>query len=271
MKLKLLLLFLCVVGLGVLVKAQTKKPYNNLIITEVRTSGTPQNYVEFTNMGAETIDLSQFEFGCIGPWTNPWKADANNHFMLPAKQLAPGKSFVIAVGSDYEPEQWKKDPLHYAERVTKPEFYKIADMILHRKENNSTATDSITPKWNTMDGWGGRDCWFLRHHFTNAAGAKDSMIIDQVGGVFDESDGTSADKAHDVAGVKNATNNSVLIRKHSITQGITEFSSTTANEAAAKLQFSNASGLDLEDSEWIPVPILAPKHKTLSPRCRYSG
>jgi hypothetical protein len=98
MKLKLLLLFLCVVGFGVLVKAQTKKPYNNLLITEVRSSGTPQNYVEFSNMGTETIDLANFEFGMIGPWTQPFTADANNHFMLPSKQLAPGKSFVIAVG-----------------------------------------------------------------------------------------------------------------------------------------------------------------------------
>lgn len=261
MKLKLLLLFLCVVGLGALVKAQTKKPYNNLLITEVRTSGTPQNYVEFTNMGTETIDLSQFEFGSIGPWTQPFTADVNNHFMLPAKQLAPGKSFVIAVGSDFEPENWLRDPLHYSERITKPEFYKIADMILHRKENNSNANDSITPKWNTMDGWNGRDCWYLRHHFTNAEGLKDSMIIDQFGGIFDESDGTSADKNHDVAGVKSATSNSVLIRKNSIKQGITEFSSTTANVDAAKLQFQNAVGLDLEDSEWIPVPILGPREE----------
>jgi len=123
MKLKLLLLFLCVVGYGVIVKAQTKKPYNNLLITETRFTDTPQNYVEFTNMGDETIDLANFEFGTIGPWTTPFNADANNHFKLPAKQLEPGKSFVIAVGSDFGPENWLIDPLHNPERVMKPEFF----------------------------------------------------------------------------------------------------------------------------------------------------
>jgi hypothetical protein len=256
MKAKLLLFLICLLGLGVLSQAQTKKPYNNLIITEARINATPFNYIEFTNMGTETIDLSNFEFGTIGPWTQPFTADANNHFMLPAKQLAPGASFVIAVGSDFEPENWLRDPLHYSERITKPEMWKLADMILHRKEPNSNANDSITPKWNTMDTWNGRDCWYLRHHYLNDQGQKDSMIIDQVGGIFDEADGTSADKAHDVAGVLNATNTCVLVRKASITTGLTEFSSTEANADAAKLQFKNAAGLDLEDSEWIPVPIL---------------
>ena len=254
MKLKLLLLFLVVVGFGVWGNAQTKRPYNNLIITEVRMSATPQNYVEFTNKGNETIDLSQFGFGSIGPWTQPFISDANNHFKLPKKMLAPGKSFLIAIGTDFEVENWKTDPLHNAERVTKPEFYKIADMILHRWENKSNKNDSITPKWNTMDAWGGRDCWYLKHYFLNDAGVKDSAIIDQVGGIFDEAGGTSYDKAHDVAGVKNATNNSTLMRRNSITTGITEFSSTDANQAAAKAQFANNSGLDLTDSEWIPVP-----------------
>lgn len=256
MKSKLLLLFLCAVGFSMLSEAQTKKPYNNLIISEARINALPFNYIEFTNMGTETINLSNFEFGTIGPWTPPFTADANNHFMLPDKELAPGKSFVIAVGSDFEPKMWLKDPLHYSERITKPEMWKLADMILHRKEPNSNANDSITPKWNTMETWNGRDCWYLRHHYLNTEGKKDSMLIDQVGGIFDEEDGTSADKAHDVAGVLNATNTCVLVRKHSITTGITEFSSNKANDDAAKLQFKNAAGLDLEDSEWIPVPIL---------------
>ena len=261
MKLKLLLLFLCVVGYGAVIKAQTKKPYNNLLITEVRLNGTPQNYVEFTNMGNETIDLSNFEFGTIGPWTNPFIPGVDSHLRLPKKDLAPGKSFVIAVGSDFEPENWLIDPLHNAERVTKPEMYKIADIILHRRENKSNANDSITPKWQTMDTWNGRDCYYLRHHYLTAEGVKDSMIIDQVGGIFDEDNGTSQDKAHDVAGVTNATNNSILIRRSSITAGVQEFSTTEANAEAAKLQFSEAKGLDLNDSEWIPVPTLGPNEE----------
>jgi len=254
MKLKLLLLFLVVVGFVGWGNAQTKRPYNNLIITEARFNNTPQNYVEFTNMGNETIDLSQFGFGHIQHWNQPFVADANQHLRLPSKMLAPGKSFLIAVGSDFEVENWKTDPLHNMERVTKPEFYKIADMILHRQENKTNAKDSITPNWNTMDCWNGRDCWFLKHYFINDAGIPDSAVIDQVGGIFDEADGTNQDKASNVAGVTNATNNSTLMRRNSITTGVTDFTSTAANIAAAKVQFVNNSGLDLSDSEWIPVP-----------------
>ena len=254
MKLKLLLLFLVVVGFANWGNAQVKRPYNNLIITEARLAQGPQCYVEFTNMGNETIDLSQFQLGDIGPWNKPFIPDANLHMRLPAKMLAPGKSFLIAGGSDFEPRNWFKDPLHNAERITKPEFYKIADMILHRQENNTNATDSITPKWSTLDLWWGRDCLYLRHFFTNDAGIADSMIIDQVGGIFDESDGTGIDGPHDVAGIKNATGTCTLMRRNSITTGVTDFSSQEANIAAATLQFANNRGLDLNDSEWIPVP-----------------
>lgn len=255
MKLKFLLLFLMVVGFSAWMNAQTK-PYKYLIITESRNSEASQNYIEFTNMGTETVDLSEFEFGEIGNGNTPWIPAEGYHFMLPKKNLAPGKSFLIAMGSDFEPENWKKDPLHNAERVTKPEFYKLADMILHRREINTNANDSITPNWATMDCYKGRECWFLRHHFLDAEGKKDSMVIDQVSGIFDGANGRSQDKSHDVAGVTNATYNSVLIRKTAVKTGISEFSSQAANTEAAKLQFGQNRGLDLKDSEWIPVPIL---------------
>lgn len=239
MRLKLLLLFLLVVGFGALVKAQTTKPYTNLVITESLNNSTPDNYVEFTNMGSETIDLANFEFGRITPWNSHWDgADANASFMLPHKLLAPGKSYVIATAEIFGPKMWKKDPLHYMERITKPELLKIADQLLYVREANMTAADTVTPYYSTMDTWGGRECWYLRHHFV-VDGVKDSVVIDQVGGVFDDPNGRNYDHAYDVAGVTNATGNSVLIRKAKVKTG--------------NLDFASARGIDLKDSEWIPV------------------
>ena len=68
---KKLLLLLLVVGFGAMVNAQ-KKPYNNLLFTEARLNTPDLNYVEITNMGTETIDLSEFELGAVDAWSMPW-------------------------------------------------------------------------------------------------------------------------------------------------------------------------------------------------------
>jgi hypothetical protein len=245
MKLKLLLLFLLVVGCGALLNAQTTKPYKNLIITEALYCSTPDNYVEITNMGTETIDLANFEFGRITPWNTPFTGPDNGAwFRFPSKLLAPGKSYVMATAYAFGPKMWHKDPVHYSERITKPEMYKLADQMLYVREANSTAADTVTPYAGALDGWGGRECWYIRHHFINdTTGVKDSVVVDQVGGVFDGPDGRNMAGVYDVAGVHNATGNSVLIRKASVKTG--------------NLDFNAGRGLDLADSEWIPVPMLS--------------
>ena len=282
MKLKLLLLFLIVVSCGVVLRAQTQKPYNKLIITEARLSGTPDNYVEVTNMGDETIDLKDFEIAKFSPWPpagagglpDNWAQVADNFFrlwdpkmypvnspLLNKRYLAPGKSFLIAIAREFGPEMWLKDPLHYPQRSTKKEFFKIADLLLHAKEENSIpGLDSITPNWQFLDAWHGYCGMFLRHHYSKIVDnveVKDSMIIDVFNGQFNEADGTNAalcDCGYDVAGVVDATRITTLVRKHSVKQGISEFSSHDANISAATLQFNQAKGIDLEDSEWIPIP-----------------
>jgi len=233
-----LLLFLLMFGCGIFLNAQTK-PYKNLIITEAQMSWKPSNYVEITNVGTETVDLSEFEFGNIAEWSKPWQPQTS-HFMLPKKMLAPGKSFVMASAADFEPENWITDPLHNQERVTKPEFYKIADMMLHYPEDRTTAKDSITPGWQGLDGYDGGRCFYLRHFFINAEGKKDSLVVDQVGGVFNDETGTNLLAGYDVAGVKNATLNNVLVRKSAVKTG--------------NFDFASGRGIDYADSEWIPIP-----------------
>jgi len=283
MKLRLLLLFLWVIGVAFIANAQLKKPYNNLIITEARITGTVDNYVEITNMGNETVDLADFEIAKITPWPNgdnftPFPNDyfrlydsrmyPNNSPLLGKRYLAPGKSYLIALGNDFEPEKWLKDPLHNSQKVTKPEFFTLADLVLHRRETNSTVNDSVTgiyengklieEKWQFLDMYWGYCAIFLRHHYLNATtNLPDSMVIDQFNGNFETSTGNNHgnDIGYDVAGVSNATLNDIIIRKFSVKQGITDFSSHDANLAAATLQFTKSRGIDLNDSEWFPVPV----------------
>lgn len=257
MKLKLLLLLLVVIGIGRWGTAQETKPYTHLIITEAEQATTEHNYFEITNMGSETINLKNFEWGHVGAWDGstaqpfPQVANPKKWMMLPDKVLAPGQSFVMAIASDYNPKVWKKDPANYRERVSVKDFYNlvngkvktIADLLLYHVESPGPAkADSVSADWNVMEGWGGRETYFLRHHYLNADGLKDSTVVDQVGGVFDEADGTNNGGAYDVAGVVGATFHDVLIRRNSVTTG--------------NINFATARGLSYEDSEWIPVPIL---------------
>ena len=256
MKLKLLLLFLVVAGFGLWGNAQTTKPYTNLVITEAQMNNNESSYVEFTNMGNETIDLANFEFGSVGAWdgnlTQPFPQATNRFFRLPATTLAPGKSYLITGVSEYNPETWKKDPANYREKVTRKDFfsvkngveYSIADLPLHRQESPGPAsTDKIDPRWRAFDLWNGRETFYIRHHYLTAEGAKDSTVVDQVGGMFQEANGTNEDHASDVAGTLNATNTCVLIRRNSVKLG--------------NLSFITGRGISNEDSEWIPVPILS--------------
>jgi hypothetical protein len=64
------------------------------------------------------------------------------------------------------------------------------------------------------------------------------VVIDQVGGVFDNAGQNFTSGRYDVAGVTGATGNSVLIRKATIKQG--------------NVDFANARGVGADDSEWIP-------------------
>lgn len=246
MKLKLLLFFLVVVGFSLLTEAQTKKPYNNLLITEAQIGDSFFNYVEITNMGNETIELSNFEFGRIDAWTVPYNAPATQKLRFPSKTLAPGKSYLISAAFDHNPRMFLKNPEKWQERMTRPEFYKIADLLLHFPESTPLAKEDLvsaapTP-YQVIEAWGGRDCFYLRHHFLNDQGLKDSVVVDQVGGVFDEANGTNMDAAgyYSVAGVERALFTHVLIRKNSIKTG--------------NVDFNAGRGIDLADSEWIPIP-----------------
>jgi hypothetical protein len=221
MRLKILFLSL-VVSFGMLNAQDTIR---TLIISEARVDAASSAYVEITNVGNIALDLNDFEFGVIGPWTDPYIPDPDYSVRIGSlfsdPTIAAGASIVFAMVYDHNPEQWLRDPDHFSKAITKADMWELADVQFHFREDltGTATTDSISPWYHAMEVWNGRDCWYIRHHIS----ATDSAVVDQVNGIFDEEDGTSRDAAHDVAGVTNATNNSVLVRKFSIKSGNLDF------------------------------------------------
>jgi hypothetical protein len=231
------LLFLLLISCGVLSAQDTIR---TLVITEARLDDARHSYVEITNVGDTPINLAQFELGQIGAWTQPYHPDANFWFMLPNKELAPGKSFVVAAVYDWTPRMWLKDPDNYSRILNKVEFWKLADIKLHFPESpTNDPTDSVTPYYHVLETWSGRDCIYLRQHISPT----DSVVIDQVNGVFANADGTRAEPklGIDVAGMTDATNMATLVRKFSVKKG--------------NIDFETGRGQDPTESEWMPIPL----------------
>jgi hypothetical protein len=205
------LLFLILLSFGGWLHAQDT--IRGLIISEARFDEAYNAYVELTNMSDSTLHLNNFEFGVVHPWDsridptdiNKWfNVGADSWFMLPDTTLGPGKSIVIL-------------------------------------------GDSVSAYSDIGQVWQGRECWYVRYHNVFWSDdpvpilIKDSIVTDQVGGVFIDPDGQQAWGGKDVAGVLGATGNSILVRKYSVKLG--------------NINFENGRGTNASESEWIVIPM----------------
>src|SRR5664279_1789341 len=239
-----ILLFFTLFSFGGFLSAQDT--IRSLIISEARYDAAHEAYCELTNVGTDSIALKNFEFGVVGAWDtrvsvadlNKWFVNVpNNRFMLPDWKLAPGKSIVIANVYDWNPKMWFKNPEKYIQNITKPEMWKLVDIQINLPEAliQPTIGDSVSRYYNIGEVWGGRDCWYLRYHNSFNQGdtlmIHDSIVVDQVGGVFDETDGTNVGSSYAVAGIPGATGNSILIRKFSIKKGNIDFATGRGTNA----------------------------------------
>jgi hypothetical protein len=251
MKLKLLLSVL-LLTIGSMVHAQDT--IRSLIISEALMRSWPWAYIELTNMGDEDIQLANFRVGKIEPWDNVlWTPRSRSRiFWLPERILKPGESFLIANVYDYSLEQHAKGidtpGSGSAEVMHKKDLEEMADMQIHMKEKDGAPNDSVFPYAAAMEVGNGRDTWFLQYHMPNG----DSVVVDQVGGVFDSEGwnlnqpfdanwGPMSNWGYDVGGVRGATFTAHLIRKYSVKTG--------------NLDFANARGVGNDDSEWIAIPV----------------
>lgn len=254
-----LLLAMLVLSSGLLMAQDTIK---TLVITEAKMDRAEQSYVEITNMGDVALNLKDFEFGRLSPWNAPlegllWpegapQVDDAAIERLPDVVLEPGESYVIVAVNDYVEEAYARDVAKYGysedwgqQFLTNPKMWGLADLPVHLREApDGDPTDSISQSdipvenfLSVMETWGGRDVWYIRHHISPT----DSAIVDQVGGLFTDDDGTNPDGGLvDVAGVEGATGTHYLMRRFDVKQGNTVF----------------VTGVGLDDSEWIPVPFL---------------
>jgi hypothetical protein len=211
----------------------------SLVITEVRLSGSITGYIELTNMGDSAVQLSQFEIGALSPWQSqlPFIAEPGNFSRIPERLLDPGESFVICCEYDYNPKQFALGFIEdFQERLSKPDLLEIADWKIHMPEGGGSQ-DSVSFnhwKWLNFDG---RICYYIEQHLPSG----DSVVIDQVNGVFDGENGqNNTSWGYSVAGYYLASGNSTIIRKFNIKTG--------------NIDFANARGIGEEDSEWIVVP-----------------
>jgi hypothetical protein len=235
-----------------------QEPYRSLVITESRANASPDNYVEITNMGDQSVQLSEFKFGGLTPWSpeildlynDPW-IPGNDYFFFPDMILEPGESIVITSAYDFGPRQYYKKVAGSEgnQRPKQIDIYDVADILLHFAEPRGDETDSVTTNADyvggsnvtgTIAGFHGRDGWYIEHHFAEG----DSAVIDQVGMVFDRDGHNQAwqdapGAGYDVAGVARATLLANLVRKYSVKTG--------------NLDFANARGVGLQDSEWMPI------------------
>ena len=249
MRLKFLLLSL-IVSCGVLNAQQDT--IRSLILSEVRLDRMDHAYLEITNVGDSALHLANFELGVIGAYTAPYAAGTtpwpgqpygnvgdDYRMMLPNVVLGAGETYTIAAFQDFEEECYRYEVARWGyafdrnERITKKQMWQLADLQIHHPDVHrptdpptDIATDSVSDKYRIMEVWNGRDTWFLLYYLPNG----DSVMIDQVNGIFDETNGTRQDGAMDVAGVTNATNDDILVRKFTIKSGSVDFSKARGND-----------------------------------------
>ena len=235
-----------------------------LIISEARLINENWAYLELTNVGTKPIFMNQFKIGkmanlswsagvldlCNDPW---WMPSIPAYIFLPEKVLMPGQSWVLTTAYDFGPKFYKENQgrLGGSERPKNPEWYQVADKLIHREESIAGITypeDSISnpfddPEQTVKRGEYtglysavGGGTYFLEHHYSST----DSAVTDQVGGFFDGADGRNIrGKVYDVAGVYNGMGTSVLVRKNTIKNG--------------NIDFANSVGINLDESDWIPI------------------
>ncbi len=264
MKLKLLLL-LILLSCGI-VNAQNDT-IKTLIFTQYAAGGDVGWHTEITNVGDEPIQMGDFKLVKLSPYVDFQIFDENTdewgpnpaYFFFPERMLQPGESYVVTGAVDFGPAQYQKRVPGFqdTEQQKNPDWYEVADLLIHWKEYKSTPEDidSVTTAipgskgWGDISGilghWRGRDGFYLEQHLPNG----DSVVVDQVNCVFDN-DGKNQDAGgYDVAGVALASGHSTIVRKFVVKSG--------------NLKFRESRGVGEDDSEWMVVPKEASQYRDL--------
>lgn len=263
--LSLLLLLFTFVATGQ--DTKLTQPYRQLVITEFRCDYHANSYLEVTNIGDSAVNLSDFWFiqsrwtyaphqpeivfedtvaGTIENmyWPNmldlpEWNTKGPDHV------LGPGESFVIS--NVYDGLTPEGNLIHDLELMNK------SDLLIHfnESENDETIYESSFPEYNNFDFdsvspfydllWTGHSSAIILMHvyYDEEGNVKDSASVDLINFVTDE-DNTKVIENDPIAGVNEAVETHIMVRKSSVSQG--------------NLNWNESRGVSSEDSEWIVVP-----------------
>lgn len=246
------LLMLILISLAATFTYAQNDTVRHVIFTEWRGDAETHAYAEITNVGDSAVDLSRFTLNGMYPWSNAVNASSQAHMHTRLEGiLQPGESFVIVNVSDRltDFEEWNQRP------HTKQGLIEAAEqkgLIINRLENEifgeqGLVDDVSWDKYWALRLWNGAYASTLWYNFDD--GIRDSVIVDNVNLLFSEvGDYPFARlypenwEGHNVAGVFEATDDHILVRKANITTG-TPWD-----------QWDIARGVDMEDSEWILLP-----------------
>lgn len=263
-KLNFTILIAMLMAFGTLLNAQDT--VRHLVISEVRVNNWTHAYVELTNMSTtETVDLSEISYAMLRdnyptvikegdeviftPGQELWE----NSTMRLAGELAPGESYLLMAVQD----QMNGAGI-YPRTVQSIGLLERADTVVHFDDWNRGdvryATAPYIPEWEM---WGfdslstNRSVVFHRHNDAPAiywhSGDTITVLIDQALGTIQwNEDGVTGhyinntDPPKSVAGVPDAHDDFILVRKFSIKEGETNW--------------DLASGSDPSTSSWMLIP-----------------
>jgi hypothetical protein len=235
------------------------------------------SYVQLTNMGDSTVNLKHYDWLAVdqrswdvgaenvirdaeGNITNVYhpSTDIWHRFWgtLPDYLLEPGESFVMMPVWD---RTYEDGTLIQRERLVE-----VSNFFVYPAENltDSTIYNSYYPEWQNYDfdslsaqgasrvmlqssmlGLSPAGRSMLRHRIYNDEGeVVDSILVDGIKLIFDEDGGGDHDSPS-IAGVEEAMEDHIIIRKSNVRQG--------------NLNWDLSAGVSSEDSEWLLVPKFA--------------
>jgi len=237
---KLLLISILLTGFCLTAFSQVRTP--KLLFTEFATTNDwSSRYFELTNMGDTILDLRDFVTSDMGGWVNYVTAAPTHDYHLRFSDvldesnayLDPGKSFTISIS--YEGVADDGTPLH------RTELRDRSKLLLYITEANNEdlapGEDSVSVDWNWMRGGAEGKLLFYKSSPT------DSVLIDAINNWVDPATNKTGNEPFDVAGITDAGNTHVLIRKANITQG-----------SLGIYEWPISAGNSPEESQWMLVP-----------------
>ena len=223
MKRAVLLLF-AILQISFFAKAQNDT-IRTLVITEVNKGAGLGAYVELTNMGTTTLDLSNFRVG-TRPGNLTWAGTIANASLTTRLwgTLEPGKTFVIAKHTDDPEGNWQYVP--------RPRLEAVTDLLVYGQDPVPNDSMSVFRElWRAFEGDG-----FFVMYYNPVTG--DSAIVD--GFKLNYQPGLELLAGDDaVSGYAVGTHRALVIRKSSVKQGNPDW--------------FTSNGSTIEESEWMPI------------------